>query len=137
MHVVEKSVLIVGGWDNPGTAEVFFPSTGNSCSVPQYSLPAKVHSTTMDTFGDKTLLCGGGDFSNNCYEFTPQLQTVWTEFSSLNITRYEHTSWASSQGPVLMGGYEPFGENAETTAELANGDILPFQIPPTRLHLKS
>ena len=87
----------------------------------------------MDNYGDKTLLCGGGDFSNDCYQFTPQnTSTAWTKYASLNITRYEHTSWASSQGPVLFGGYEPFGENAETTAELVNGDLLPFQLPPTR-----
>ena len=91
-----NAVLIAGGWDNPGNIEVFFPKTKQSCSVAQYNLPARVHSTTMDNYGDKTLLCGGGDFSNDCYQFTPQnTSTAWTKYASLNITRYEHTSWAS------------------------------------------
>ena len=125
-----NAVLIVGGWDNPGTVEVFFPKTRQSCNVAQYALPAIVHSTTMDNYGDKTILCGGGEFSDHCYEFTPQnISSAWTKYASLNITRYEHTSWASSQGPVLIGGYEPFGTNAETTAELVNGDLLPFELP--------
>ena len=131
-------MLIVGGWDNPGNAEVFFPRTGKSCGVKDYVFPDIVHSTTMDSFGDKTLLCGGGGAQTKCFEFTPDAlsSTVWTEYSDLNIPRYEHTSWASKQGPVLFGGYEPYGNNSERTAELSNGDILPFNIPQTRQVLK-
>ena len=125
-------MLIIGGWDNPGNAEVFFPDTAIGCSVPFYSFRDKVHSTTMDTFGDKTLICGGGGSSKECFQFTPVgSATAWRKYSDLNITRYEHTSWASTQGPVLIGGYEPFGKNAEKTAEL-NGRILPFSLPSTR-----
>jgi len=128
----QNAVLIIGGWDNPGNAEVFFPDTAIGCSVPFYSFRDKVHSTTMDTVGDKTLICGGGGSSKECFQFTPVgSATAWRKYSDLNITRYEHTSWASKQGPVLIGGYEPSGKNAEKTAEL-NGRILPFSLPSTR-----
>ena len=129
----KNAVLIVGGWDNLGNTEVFFPSTGTGCSVVKYSFPDVIHSTTMDTVGDKTILCGGGGAQTKCYEFKPVASSpiVWTKYSDLNITRYEHTSWASNEGPVLIGGYEPFGKNAETTAEL-DGHILPFSLPSTR-----
>jgi len=127
----QNAVLIVGGWDNPGNAEVFFPETGKGCRVPHYSFPDTLHSTTMDSFGDGTLVCGGSPKSK-CFKFSPSgSPLVWTKYSNLNIIRYEHTSWASKQGVVLIGGYEPFGKNSETTAEL-NGRVLPFKLPPNR-----
>jgi len=134
----QMGVLIVGGWDRLAdtTAEVFFPRTGQGCKAPNYALPANVHSTTMDTVGGKTILCGGGGIQKECYEFTPNSPTssssVWTKYADLHIKRYEHTSWASSQGPVLVGGYEPYGVNSEKTAELVKGNILPFTLPSTR-----
>ena len=134
--LLEDAVLIVGGWDTSTSAEVYFPRKGQGCRTPQYAHPASVHTTTMDTVGGKTILCGGGGIQKECYEFTPNSPTssssVWTKYADLHIKRYEHTSWASSQGPVLVGGYEPYGVNSEKTAELVKGNILPFTLPSTR-----
>ena len=131
-----KAILITGGWDNPGTTEVYFPGANKGCKVPKYALPAVVHSTTMDTFGNKTLICGGGEIQNYCLEFTPNSEfassTVWTKFTDLQMNRWEHTSWVSSSGVVLIGGYAPFAANAETSAELVTGGVLPFTLPATR-----
>ena len=57
------------------------------------------------------------------------LSTVWPKYANLTEKRYEHTSWVSSAGIVLIGGYGPYSAKAETTAELVTGGILPFTFP--------
>ena len=114
---------MTGGWDRrtQTTAEVFFPSTNTGCSVNNYALPRIVHTHTMNTFQKQTLICGGSP-TRFCYEFSPasldSLSTVWPKYANLTEGRYEHTSWVSSAGVVLIGGYAPFSANAETTAEI-------------------
>ena len=90
----------------------------------------------METVGDRTLLCGGGSIQSICDEFTPNSphasSTVWSKYADLKIPRYEHTSWVSSSGLVIVGGYDPLGEGAEKSAELVKGDVLPFSLPNIR-----
>ena len=101
--------------------------------MPDYALPGIGHTHTMNTFQKKTLMCGGG-LGKRCYEFSPaslnSISTVWLKYADLTESRYEHTSWVSSAGVVLIGGYS--SKIPETTAELVNGDILPFTLPHTR-----
>merc|ERR1711874_927798 len=58
------AVLIVGGWDTGFTAELYFPTTDQGCNVANYATPPiggrGIHSTIMETFGNDTILCGGG-----------------------------------------------------------------------------
>jgi hypothetical protein len=127
-------MLITGGWSTRATTEVYFPSTNNGCIVDNYDLPAQIHTHTMNTFGNTMLLCGGGQTTrsrSSCLEFTPTSPNsiVWPHYANLTEARYEHTSWVSSAGIVLIGGYGPFSAKAETTAELVNGSILPFTFP--------
>ena len=129
---LENAVLIVGGHniEQPVThSEVFFPRTGKGCIVPEYEFPGGAYGNdaTMNTFGDKTLLCGGWDHSSECYEFTPSNATVWTKYADLNHKRNKQTTWESSQGLVLMGGkYSP------KTAELVGGGTMNFSLPATK-----
>ena len=126
--------MITGGWEEKTTTEVYFPSTNKGCSVSNFDLPVSIaiHTHTMNSFENEVLLCGGGDAQNYCLEFSPSSPEVWTRYANLTEARYEHTSWVSSAGLVLIGGYAPYSAKAETTAELVNGDILPFTLPPTR-----
>jgi len=56
--------------------------------------------------------------SGECYELTPNSLTAWTKYADLNKTRFQHLTWESSQGLVVMGGWD-----SPTTAEVVNGNI--------------
>ena len=77
--------------------EVFVPSTGLSCSLP--ALPDERFDHTMDSL----LICGGYDSSTltTCLSFT---SGQWIPSHTLVEARYDHTSWQTEQGLVLMGG---------------------------------
>ena len=109
------------------SSEVFFPRTGTSCIVDDYEFPGGVYTATLNTIGEKTILCGGiknpkeGKGSGECYEFTPNSQTAWTKYADLSNGRYLHLTWESSQGLVTMGGWD-----SRKTSELVNGRVLSF-----------
>jgi len=124
----EDAVLIVAGRGSifgPVTdTEVFFPKTGKGCVVQKFEFLSSPENPTLNTIGDKTLLCGGYPIKGECYQFTPNSSTVWTKYADLNKDRYRHIAWESSQGLVLMGGDE-----SSTTAEIVNkGDLLISQL---------
>ena len=85
-----------GGYNDPETGvEVFFPSSGQSCSLS--SLPDDRYEHTMDTL----LICGGGNNDNNCLTFT---SGEWMISHTLVGRRLAHTSWQTEQGVLLLGG---------------------------------
>jgi len=124
----EDAVLIVSGqwpWGLKPISEVFFPRTGTSCIVEDYEFPGGITEATLNTIGKKTILCGGlknaTELSSECYELTPNSPTAWTKYADLNSGRYLHLTWESSEGLVLMGGW-----NSPKTSELVNGRDLSF-----------
>ena len=77
--------------------EVFYP-TGDkqSCVLP--SLPDNRGGHTMDTLE----ICGGDYTRTTCITFT---SGQWVTSHALTVRRYDHTSWSTEAGIVLMGGY--------------------------------
>ena len=125
---LEEAVLIVAGaYPNykPVTdSEVFFPKTGKGCIVQKFEFLSGGTSPTLNTIGEKTILCGGRSNEEECYQFTPNSATVWTKYADLKKERRGHIAWESSQGLVLMGGW-----GSSTTAEIVNNDTLSFSLP--------
>ena len=107
------------------SSEVFFPRTGTSCIVEDYEFPGGIYTATLNTIGEKTILCGGlknaTEVSAECYELTPNSPTAWTKYADLKNGRYLHLTWESSQGLVVMGGWD-----SPKTSELVNGRDLSF-----------
>ena len=94
-------VLITGGYgNNPQTAELYLPSSGLSCSLPQ--LPVETAGHTLESSG---LICGGQYTPDTCIQWSPDTGT-WEELLTLNVTRYDHVSWTPGTivGTYLMGG---------------------------------
>ena len=101
--IVFLAVLITGGSSSPrDTAELYLPSTGVSCALPQ--LPNERFYHTVDSKG---LLCGGGATStrNTCLQWSPDNGT-WEDQLTLSISRSDHVSWTPGPdiGTYLMGG---------------------------------
>ena len=97
-------VLITGsgGWQVAGnTTELYLPSSGVSCSLPQ--LPDDRSSHSLESSG---LLCGGVDTIDSCIKWSPDTGT-WEELLTLDIGRYYHVSWTPGPdiGTYLIGGY--------------------------------
>merc|ERR1719348_2788193 len=112
-----QGLLIVGGGQGYGiepqltSGQVFIPSSGVSCSTPE--LPDDRISHTMD--GD--LLCGGlwvnnPDVQKSCLRFSAE-EGTWTYTHTLAEKRVGHSSWVTSRGLVLMGGWM-----SDTTTEI-------------------
>ena len=99
------------------TTEVFIPDTCKTCLLPD--LPDARTAHTMDTVGHTAVVCGGCYDINNytttvtapltsCLQFDPtSASSGWTNYASIMMDggRMGHTSWVSSAGLVLMGGY--------------------------------
>jgi len=109
---------MAGGHGAYTSTEVFIPDTGKTCSLPD--LPDRRSGHTLDTLGNTPVICGGGGNTGNtatatsCLQFTPtSFGGVWTNYTSTMESRYDHTSWVSSAGLVLMGGY-----SSGTTTEI-------------------
>ena len=81
--------------------------TGKTCTFP--SLPENRGAHSIDTFNNLTIICGGTRFawdeSNTCLQFS---SGVWTNYTNTMEKRFGHTSWVSSAGLVLVGGYDDF-----------------------------
>jgi len=113
-----QGLLIVGGGQGDGqatqlfTGEVFVPSLGKSCFLSQH-LPDTRMSHTMDD----DLLCGGlwiksQDTQTTCLRFSTE-DDSWTYSHTLDHKRVGHSSWVTSKGLLLMGGWL-----SDTTTEL-------------------
>ena len=109
-------LLVTGGWDGSGltSVEVFSPSgVPIPCTVPP--LPASRHGHTQDGL----VACGGYRYANrrNCVSLTGR---GWQESHQLQQRREDHSSWRSSAGLLLMGGYS----NSSTSTELLSANNL-------------
>ena len=82
------------------TAELYVPSSGVLCSLPQ--LPDKRNSHTMESSG---LLCGGLYTKDSCVQWSPANGT-WNKLLTMDDERYSHVSWTPStgNGTYLIGG---------------------------------
>ena len=98
------AVLITGS-SLSDTAELYQPSTGLSCALPQ--LPYARSSHTLERSG---LMCGGLHTSDTCLQWSPETwdHGSWQELH-LDIERNGHVSWTPDNGigTYLMGGYAP------------------------------
>ena len=113
--------MIVGGGQGYGdepqlyTGEVFVPSSGKSCFIPE--LPDTRISHTMDS----EYLCGGlwvknPDVQTTCLKFAPE-EDGWTYSHTLSHKRVGHSSWMTNKGLLLMGGWL-----SDTTTEILPAD---------------
>ena len=104
-------IILSGGDDALTSVEVFIPSTGQGCSLPE--LPDERYDHTMDSL----LICGGGydqpNISTTCMSFTAG---QWITSHTLVEGRTRHSSWQTEQGVVLMGG----GISHDTSEIVAN-----------------
>ena len=95
------AVLITGGWGSAGnTSELFLPSSGLSCSLPQ--LPNYIGGHSVESTG---LLCGGEGSEDSCLKWRPDNGT-WEEYLTMKVRRRYHASWtpSSGSGTYLIGG---------------------------------
>jgi len=115
-----RGVIVSGGRNSGYSArtEVFFPSSsgsGSTCSL--QSLPSPRRGHTLDQLGDGVLACGGADADtdtrNTCDKFDG---TSWSQHSTLQYSRADHTSLAGQHGLLLMGG-----RFSRATTELVGG----------------
>ena len=94
------AVLITGCFDDScgNTAELFLPSTGTSCALPQ--LPDSRFAHTADN----NIFCGGKRIIS-CVKWSPETGT-WEELVTLDVERYKHVSWTPGNGigTYLIGG---------------------------------
>ena len=98
---------------SPLTVELL-QSTGNHlCFLPD--LPALRYLHTQNGLE----ICGGGSGSTqtSCIKL---VDGSWQQTRTLGQKRYGHTSWASPQGVLLMGGNN--GQKATTTTEMLTDD---------------
>ena len=96
-------VLITGGSQDifPSTAELYVPSTGESCTLPKLPDQREFH-----TGSEGGLICGGDGSPFSCLLWSPDTGTWEEAIARLDDLRYEHVSWTpiSGNGTYLMGG---------------------------------
>ena len=107
------AVLITGssnGYSPCDTAELYVPSSGVSCSLPQLPEDRAWHSAESSG-----LLCGGYG-TRNCLQWSPDTGSWEEELLYLDTGRYQHVSWTPGNGvgTYLMGGYETEMEKTST-----------------------
>ena len=104
----------MAGGDNPTTSVQLLYTNGTwRCSLPD--LPAARQYPSQNGL----ITCGGGygdDTMTSCVTFN---KGSWVETHNLTNKRERHTSWASPEGILLMGGLHA---NAKTTTELLTED---------------
>merc|ERR1719210_2733070 len=89
--------LIISGGDSVGnTVEVFVPSTGQHCQLPD--LPDTIFAHTME----EMTVCGG--LSSTTRSCLTLIDGTWQTTTTLLASRYFHSSWASPSGVILIGG---------------------------------
>ena len=102
-------IIISGGFGAQTSVEVFVPSTGQSCLLP--NMPDERFGHTLDSL----LICGGYEVSTSttCLSFT---SGQWITSHTLVEERYGHCSWQTEQGLVLMGGLHHSADTSEIVA---------------------
>jgi len=105
-----EGIIISGGYGlsaeyASSSVEVFDPTTGQSCELP--SLPVDRHGHTMDGLTicggmDIASLTGTTDTNTTCITFS---SGEWVTSHSLAEVRLYHSSWATAEGIMLVGGF--------------------------------
>ena len=97
-------MLITGGFNNVrlSSTELFIPGLNTRCSLSALSRPREDHTQTVLSCGGQGSLKGT---STSCEAYTPG--AGWRlEPYNLTRERWAHTSWALSNGSlVLLGGW--------------------------------
>ena len=90
-------LIISGGEGNVGNSvEVFVPSTGHHCLLPDTVWQHRQHSM------EKNVICGGHHPAwKYCFTLT---NGTWEFTTTLLEQRFRHSSWASPSGMILLGG---------------------------------
>ena len=103
------------------TAELFLPSSGTSCALPDLPDDRYGHSA------DNNTLCGGS--GGNCLQWSPDTGT-WEELLTLDVGRYNHVSWtpASGTGTYLIGGWDSDGRMTTTLITSEGGQETGFPL---------
>ena len=119
MIVMLSGILLCGGEGSLDSVEVFLPSSGLSCSLPSLPDPRAGHTI------DNLLLCGGGEYpalpSNSaCLTLS---SGEWVTSHTLVSPRYGHTSWATDQGLLLLGGQDHFLESELVSPGEGQGEL--------------
>jgi len=103
----QKGVIVSGGYGYNGgdmtSTEVYFPTPGSgyTCLLQNMTTARTYH--TLDHLGDGTVLaCGGYGGEKTCEKFDG---TSWSQHSTLQYSREDHTSLPGHHDLLLMGGY--------------------------------
>merc|ERR1711874_279780 len=107
-----NALLITGGRYGFYSAEVFIPSTGQHCVLP--NIPGE------DRYGhtsEKLSVCGGGGYTSTRTSCLTLTNGTWETSKILQEERYYHSSWASPSGVILLGG-----ENSTRNSERIQDD---------------
>ena len=103
-------ILVTGG--NPGSnyksAELLKEDGSQLCKLPNLPDDRRDHSQSGLTS------CGGADTQTSCVTL---VSGQWTTSHTLQHSRYGHSTWMSSQGLVLIGGWP-----SSRTTELLNNN---------------
>jgi len=93
-----KGLIISGGFNSIQSVEVYIPSTGQHCELPD--MPDGRHYHSMEGME----VCGGDDTDTqtSCLSLTDE--GTWETTTTLLERRDSHCSWASPSGTILMGG---------------------------------
>ena len=103
--------MITGGrrGDYLRSAELYLPSDGSTCSLPELPEGRSYHSQ------DAKFSCGGWSISTTCDKWS---HGNWTRSDlTLRQKRGGHVSWATAAGVYLMGGHY-----SKMTSELVKED---------------
>ena len=108
-----SAILISGGSDGSSadrSVEILRPNGSYWCSLPDLPDARYYHSQSG------VVTCGGGrsDTRTSCLTFS---SGQWRTSHQLQQSRYEHSSWMSQHGIVLMGG-----DYSRSTTEILTKD---------------
>ena len=88
--------LIISGGNVGNSVEVFVPSTGHHCLLPDTQWQHRQHSM------EKNVICGG---HHPAWKYCLTLTNgTWEFTTTLLEQRFRHSSWASPSGMILLGG---------------------------------
>jgi len=111
------AILSAGGSDDT-FAEVFIPSSGQSCRISRMTRLRTYCS--LNTVANIPVLCGGSsdvDTQKSCDYFAPNSASgKWTNYATMIEARFAGSGWPSEAGLVIMG-------STNTTEIVPNGGV--------------
>ena len=106
MKTLFSAIIITGGNPSRNKVEVLHSNGSYWCSLADFPQPRSGHTQVG------LLSCGGyeNDIRTSCLSFT---DGQWKISHYLQSERFEHSSWLSPQGVILLGG-----TGSKTTTEI-------------------